>query len=195
MEDKSEISSLRVGFDATPTSEFVSVTASLAEDGSFTLDGATLEEILGTSLDQSSHVLYLEATDIHGNIGVTAIRTGVGSAPTNETELNLAVGSVYGLDPYPDGIALPAFGQRQLSLRLMARRGRYQRCRCWDSLFCQPSRYRTSNRRWYGDGTQRRRHHHQDILRSHIGGNSRGHRSPGKWAGSCWRRWRDCRRG
>ncbi len=118
VEDKSEISSLRVGFDATPTSEFVSVTDFLAEDGSFTLDGATLEEILGTSLDQSSHVLYLEATDIHGNIGVTAIRTGVGSAPTNETELNLAVGSVYGLDPYPDGIALPAFGQRQLSLRL-----------------------------------------------------------------------------
>ncbi|WP_254568621.1 DUF4114 domain-containing protein, partial [Oscillatoria sp. HE19RPO] len=118
VEDKSEISSLRVGFDATPTSEFVSVTASLAEDGSFTLDGATLEEILGTSLDQSSHVLYLEATDIHGNIGVTAIRLGEISAPTNEKELNLAVGSVYGLDPYPDGIALPAGGQRQLSLRL-----------------------------------------------------------------------------
>jgi Domain of unknown function (DUF4114) len=98
VEDLSEISSLRVGFDATPTSEFVSVTASLAEDGSFTLDGATLEAILGTSLNQSSHVLYLEAADIHGNIGVTAIRIGEASSPTNETELNLAVA----IDPLSD---------------------------------------------------------------------------------------------
>jgi hypothetical protein len=63
------IVSFMAGFDRTPTSKFVDVSASLNIDGSFNLDDAVINQIAKGKLAKGVHTLHLRATDIFGNIG------------------------------------------------------------------------------------------------------------------------------
>ncbi|MGL5082039.1 MAG: DUF2272 domain-containing protein [Microcoleaceae cyanobacterium] len=57
------IQSFRAGFDDTPVEEFVDISASLQEDGSFELNRERLEEIKGETLENGEYTLKLQIID------------------------------------------------------------------------------------------------------------------------------------
>ncbi|MGB3654038.1 MAG: FG-GAP-like repeat-containing protein [Rivularia sp. (in: cyanobacteria)] len=65
--DTSQVVEFVAGFNDTPITDYVNVLPQLNEDGSFTLNQATLEQIYGDVLPQGSHTLNLQAVDASGN--------------------------------------------------------------------------------------------------------------------------------
>ena len=65
--DTSQIVEFIAGFNDTTVADYVNVLPQLNEDGSFTLNQTTLEQIYGDVLPQGSHTLRLQAVDIAGN--------------------------------------------------------------------------------------------------------------------------------
>ncbi|MDY7002799.1 MAG: Ig-like domain-containing protein [Cyanobacteriota bacterium] len=87
--DESEIVSLKAGFNDTPTSDFIDITAEISEDGTFELNQQLLEEILGDTLTNDTYTLKLQATDEHNNSSEISEFTFTLDTETSEIQAEL----------------------------------------------------------------------------------------------------------